>query len=191
LWVIEDGSLVLVSGIQIPGINMLSKYVTICKDRLSVEFVRISNVLDFTLGDMDPGELQREVDEELARFKALTIEVEDLESEVARRMRTYEELLNSYMQALQIIKPKMDPWRAQRREKANQLITQLRAKWHDLGSVARSDPRLNQDERFFQAIVTMQYKKPEEQKAFQRRRAKLIADEIAKIQVPRITSEPQ
>jgi hypothetical protein len=137
---------------------------------------------------MDLTELQHEVDEELSRFQALTIEVEDLESDVARRMGTYEELLNSYMQALQIIQQKMDSWRVQRRGKANQLINQLRLKWQDLGKVVRSETRLNQEDRVFTAILAMQYKKPEEQKGFRRKRAKLIADEIAKIQLPRLPS---
>jgi hypothetical protein len=132
---------------------------------------------------MNP-DLRQQIDDELTRFQTLTTDVEELESEVAHRMRNYEELLNSYVQALQIIQPKMESWRTPRREKAAQLCERVRTKWSDLKTVSRTDPTLDQQERFFSAILSMQYKKPEEQKKFQRSRMKLIQAEIAKIQLP-------
>jgi hypothetical protein len=65
---------------------------------------------------MDPV-LRTEIDKELIHFQTLTTEVETLESEVAGRMRAYEELLYSDVHGLQIIQPQMESWRAPRREK--------------------------------------------------------------------------
>jgi hypothetical protein len=132
---------------------------------------------------MNP-ELRTEIDNELTQFQALTTEVEALESEVAGRMRQYEELLNSYVQGLQMIQPKMDAWRGPRREKTSQLVERLRAKWADLRTVLRTKQDLDQEERYFSAVLSMQYKKPDEQKAFQKRRMRLIQAELGKIQLP-------
>lgn len=132
----------------------------------------------------DPSELQAQIDTELTRYEELTTSIEQSEKEVARLMRNYEDLLNSYMSAVQIVQPKMDSWRTPRREKVAKLCTKLRQKWADVKTAVRSDPVLDQDEQLFQAVIRIHYKKPAEQQAFQKKRQRLILQEIEKLSLP-------
>jgi tetrahydromethanopterin S-methyltransferase subunit B len=132
---------------------------------------------------MDP-ELQESIDRELTRYQQLTTDIEQLEKDVARQMRNYEEIVNSYLNALHIVQPKMDSWRAPRREKMAKLCSSLRHKWGDMRTPLRNDPALDQEEQLFMAVLRIQYKKTAEQQAFQRTRQKLIRDELDKIVLP-------
>jgi hypothetical protein len=77
----------------------------------------------------------------------------------------------------------MDSWRGPRREKASQLVGRFRGKWADLRAVARTNQNLDHEERLFSAIVSMQYKKLEEQRAFQKSRLRLVQAEINRVQL--------
>jgi hypothetical protein len=57
---------------------------------------------------MDPN-LQQRIDSELTRYQ--TLDIQRLEQEVSSRMGSYEELLNLYLQALEVVRPKMEAWR--------------------------------------------------------------------------------
>lgn len=129
-------------------------------------------------------ELQEEIDAELSRYEQLSIGIDQVEKSVARQLRNYEEILNSYLSAVQIIRPKMEVWRAERRDKLSKLCGRLRQKWSDAKSAVRADPSLDQEEQLFQAVLRIQYKKPSEQQAFQRKRQRLILKEIEKLVLP-------
>jgi Skp family chaperone for outer membrane proteins len=133
---------------------------------------------------MDP-ELQQRIDSELTRYKTLNLEIQRLEQEVSARMRSYEELLNSYLQALEVIQPKMESWRAPRRREMENVLRKLSEKWSDLRAIVRADPKLDQDEQLFQAVIRLHYKKLEEQKGYQKRRRTII-DHVLK-EIPKIT----
>lgn len=132
---------------------------------------------------MDP-EFQAQIDAELTRYEELTTAIEQSEKEVARMMRNYEDILNSYLSAVQIVQPKMDSWRTPRREKLAKMCAKLRQKWTDLKTAVRTDPTLDQDEQLFQAVIRIHYKKTAEQQAFQKKRQRLIMQEIEKLSLP-------
>jgi endonuclease/exonuclease/phosphatase (EEP) superfamily protein YafD len=71
-------------------------------------------------------------------------------------------LLNSYLQALEVVQPKMEAWRGQWRKETGNVLRNVSEKWSDLQVVARTDPRLDQDEQLFQAVLRLQHKKLEE-----------------------------
>lgn len=128
--------------------------------------------------------LQEQIDFELSRYEELSKGIEELEEDISRKMRTYEDILNSYLKAIKIIQPKMESWRNPRREKIKKMCGRLRQKWTDARTAVRSDPALDQDEQIFMAVLRIHYKKPSEQQAFQRKRLKLIQQEIAKLVPP-------
>ena len=125
--------------------------------------------------------LQTEIDKELTRYETLTNEIEKMQEQIDKRLKEYEELLNSYLTALQIVQPKMDSWREPRRDKFRKLCQRLSQKWSNTRSAIFSDPVLEQDEQLFMAVIRIHYKKPSDQEIFQRKRTKLIQQEIAKI----------
>ena len=125
--------------------------------------------------------LQEQIDFELSRYEELSKGIAELEEDIGKKMRTYEDLLNSYLNAIKIIQPKMDSWRNPGREKIRKMCARLRQKWTDTRTAVRSDPALDQDEQIFMAVLRIHYKKPSEQQAFQRKRQRLIQQEIAKL----------
>jgi hypothetical protein len=104
--------------------------------------------------------LRTEINNELTHFQTLTTEVETLESEVAGRMRAYEELRTGEVHALQIIQREMESWRAPRREKTAELVERLRAKWADLRNVPRGNANLDQEYQYFSAHFQCNTKSP-------------------------------
>lgn len=132
---------------------------------------------------MDPG-LQVQVDDELTRYEEFSVGIEELEHKIGRQLREYEDILNSYLNAVHIIQPKMDTWRAQRRQKLEKLCREISQKWGDERSAVRNDRQLEQDEQIFQAVLRIHYKKPAEQQAFRKERQRLIRKEIAKLALP-------
>ena len=136
------------------------------------------------LAEMVDKELQKQIDIELSRYEELSIGIEQLEKDIARQLRSYEEILNSYLNAVQIIQPKMESWRAPRRDKVSKICARLRQKWADVKGAVRSDPSLEQDEQMFQAVLKIHYKKPNEQQAFQKKRQSLILGEVEKLVLP-------
>ena len=132
----------------------------------------------------DDSSLPDQIDAELSKYEELSKSIEELEENIGRQMRNYEDILNSYLNALKIIQPKMDSWRNPRREKVRKICARLRQKWSDTRSAVRADPSLDQDEQIFSAVLRIHYKRPNEQQAFQRKRQKLIQQEIAKLVPP-------
>jgi tetrahydromethanopterin S-methyltransferase subunit B len=80
---------------------------------------------------MDPN-LQQQIDSELTRYQTLTLDIQRLEQEVSSRMKSYEELLNSYLQGLEVVQPKMEAWPGQRRKEMGNVLRKVSEKWSDL-----------------------------------------------------------
>jgi hypothetical protein len=133
---------------------------------------------------MEPDRQER-IDRELMRYQTLTLDIQRREQEVSSYMRSYEELLNSYLQALEIVQTKMDSWRAPRRREMENVLRQVSQKWSDLRAVVRTDPKLDHEEQLFQAVLRLQYKKAEEQKGYHRRRRRIIDDVLQ--QIPKVS----
>ncbi|EAX94554.1 hypothetical protein TVAG_300870 [Trichomonas vaginalis G3] len=104
-------------------------------------------------------ELQAKIDEELAKYESISKETEQLEQTIRTKLKTYDELLTSYQNALKIIVPKMEYWGTERKKRVKQLSKNLKEKWEDPEKMIRTNPKYLQDAQLYDAIVRIRFKK--------------------------------
>ena len=126
-------------------------------------------------------ELQMQIDEELSRYESLSKKIESTEGSIRNRLKTYDELLNSYQNALKIIIPKMDFWSQQRRTKAQQVSEKLRQKWTNPEQFLRNNKKLSQEVEIYNAIVNIRLKKVALLNKFRTDKEKMIKEKIESI----------
>ena len=123
-------------------------------------------------------ELQMQIDEELSRYESLSKKIESTEGSIRNRLKTYDELLNSYQNALKIIIPKMDFWSQQRRTKAQQVSEKLRQKWTNPEQFLRNNKKLSQEVEIYNAIVNIRLKKVALLNKFRTDKEKMIKEKM-------------
>ena len=126
-------------------------------------------------------ELQFQIDNELSRYESLAKQMDSMEETIRAKLKTFDELLNSYQNALKIIIPKMDYWSQQRRSKAQQLADRLRQKWSNAEQSVRNHPKLSQDSQIFDAIVKLRFKKTAQFQRFNAKKKVTINEKIASL----------
>ena len=126
-------------------------------------------------------ELQFQIDNELSRYESLAKQMDSMEETIRAKLKTFDELLNSYQNALKIIIPKMDYWSQQRRSKAQQLADRLRQKWSNAEQSIRNHPKLSQDSQIFDAIVKLRFKKTAQFQRFNAKKKVTINEKIASL----------
>ena len=126
-------------------------------------------------------ELQIQIDNELSRYESLSKQMDSMEETIRAKLKTSDELLNSYQNALKIIIPKMNYWSEQRRTKAQQLSEKLRQKWLSAEQSVRNNPKLCQETQLFDAIVRIRFKKTAQFQRFSARKRVYINEKVASL----------
>ena len=126
-------------------------------------------------------ELQIQIDNELSRYEALAKQMDSMEENIRAKLKTFDELLNSYQNALKIIIPKMDYWSKQRKTKAQQLSEKVRMKWSNLDNAVRNNRKLTQETQIFDRLVSMRFKKAAQFQRFHAKRKVTINQKIASL----------
>lgn len=135
----------------------------------------------FIMSEEISPELQQSIDEELAKYESISRETEKLEESIRNKLKTYDELLTSYQNALKIILPKMEYWATERKKKAKLMSRNLKEKWEDPEKMVRTNTKYLQDSQLYDAIVKIRFKKLVQLQNYYQERNNFIREKVNSI----------
>lgn len=135
----------------------------------------------FIMSEEISPELQQSIDEELAKYESISRETEKLEESIRNKLKTYDELLTSYQNALKIILPKMEYWATERKKKAKLMSRNLKEKWEDPEKMIRTNTKYLQDSQLYDAIVKIRFKKLVQLQNYYQERNNFIREKVNSI----------